>query len=320
MDYKASMTVKKTIIYILMVFFVVVALVPIYLMLINATRTTEEINAGLSLLPGRSAVQNWNLLITCGSGLKVATVNKAGGWLNVFENPNYANQFIHIGNFIVYFTKGKFQIWRGFMNSLIVAVGSTGLGIYFSALTAYSLHVYKYKGRKFIWAFILFVMMLPASISFIGFYQFMSTIHLTNSFIPLTIPAIASAATVLFMRQYMASVLSLELVDAGRIDGAGEFRIFNQIIIPILQPALATQAIFGFVGSWNNFVTPMILLQDDKKKTLPILVQLLRGDIYRTEFGAIYMGIAVSLIPIIIFYCFMSRYIISGLTMGSVKE
>jgi multiple sugar transport system permease protein len=317
MDYKASMLVKKIFIYFMMVFFVIIALVPIYLMLINATRTTEEINAGLALVPGTNAVTNWNLLVTCGSGIKVGT---GGNFMKILEDPQYSNQFIHIGEFIVYFTKGKFQIWQGFLNSLLVAVGSTALGIYFSSLTAYSLHVYNYRGRKFIWAFILFVMMLPASISFIGFYQFMSLIHLTDSFIPLTIPAIASAATVLFMRQYMASVLSLELVDAGRIDGAGEFMIFNRIIIPILQPALATQAIFGFVGSWNNFVTPMILLQSDSKKTLPILVQLLRGDIYRTEFGAIYMGIAVSLIPIIIFYCFMSRYIISGLTMGSVKE
>lgn len=301
----------------MMIFFVVIALVPIYLMLINATRTTEEINAGLSLVPGKNAITNWNLLITCGSGIKVGT---GGNFLKILNDPNYQNQFIHIGEFIIYFTKGKFQIWQGFLNSLIVALGSTCLGIYFSSLTAYSLHVYNYKGRKFIWAFILFVMMLPASISFIGFYQFMSLIRLTDSFIPLTIPAIASAATVLFMRQYMASVLSLELVDAGRIDGAGEYMIFNTIILPILQPALATQAIFGFVGSWNNFVTPMILLQSDHKKTLPILVQLLRGDIYRTEYGAIYMGIAVSLIPIIIFYCFMSKYIISGLTMGSVKE
>ena len=133
-----------------------------------------------------------------------------------------------------------------------------------------------------------------------------------DSFIPLIVPAIASSATVLFMRQYMASVLSLELIDAGRIDGAGEFRIFNQLIIPIMQPALATQAIFGFVANWNNFVTPMVLLQSDNKKTLPVLVQLLRGDIY--------MGIAVSLVPIIVFYCFMSRFIISGVTMGSVKE
>lgn len=312
MDYKASMAAKKTVIYILMVFFVLIAIVPIYLMLINATRTTEQINAGLSLLPGKSLIDNWNILITTGSGKKL----QDGGIQKLIDQK----AGIVIGNMMLYFKAGKFQIWRAFMNSAFISICATALGVYFSALTAYSLHVYNYKGRKFIWAFILFIMMLPASISFIGFYQFMARIHLTDSFIPLIIPAIAASTTVLFMRQYMASVLSLELVDAGRIDGAGEFKIFNIIILPILQPALATQSIFGFVGSWNNFVTPMILLQSDNKKTLPIMVQLLRGDIYRTEYGAIYMGIAVSLIPIIIFYCFMSRYIISGLTMGGVKE
>lgn len=317
MEYKASMAVKKAIIYILMIFFVLVALVPIYLMLINATRSTEQINAGLSLIPGKDFIKNWDILITTGSGIKLGANQ---GFRTLLDDPKFAGKFVHIGELILYFKDGKFQVLRGFMNSAIIAFISTALGCYFSALTAYSLHVYSFKGRKFIWAFILFIMMLPGSISFIGFYQFMARLHLVDSFIPLTIPAIASATTVLFMRQYMASVLSLELVDAGRIDGAGEFRIFNQIILPILQPALATQAIFGFVGSWNNFVTPMILLQSDNKKTLPIMVQLLRGDIYRTEFGAIYMGIAVSLIPIIIFYTFMSKYIISGLTMGSVKE
>lgn len=317
MDYKASMTVKKAIIYVLMIFFLIVAIVPIYLMLINATRTTEEINAGLSLLPSKYFVQNWDILITTGSGVKLG---KTGGFSEIIKNPDYAPYMKHIGNFIVSFTKGKFQIWTGFLNSAIIAICSTALGVYFAALTAYAVHVYKFKGKNILWAAILVIMMIPGSISFIGFYQFMARIHLTNSFIPLIIPAIAGAATVLFMRQYMASVLSLELVDAGRIDGAGELRIFNQIVLPILQPALATQAIFGFVGSWNNFVTPMILLQSDKKKTLPIFVQLLRGDIYRTEFGAIYMGIAVSLLPIIIFYCFMSRYIIAGVAMGSVKE
>lgn len=279
MDYKASMTAKQTVIHILMVFFALVAIIPIYLMLINATRNNAQINSGISFIPGGYAIANWKIL-----------------------------------------TGRGFKIWQGFVNSTIISVGSTAMGIYFSALTAYSLHVYRFKGKNALWAAILFIMMLPASLSFIGFYQFMAKLHLTNSFIPLIIPAAASATTVLFLRQYMASVLSLELVDAGRIDGAGEYRIFNQIILPILQPAMATQAIFGFVGSWNNFVTPMVLLQDDNKKTLPVLVQLLRGDIYRTEYGAIYIGIAVSLVPIIIFYLFMSRYIISGLTMGSVKE
>jgi len=164
------------------------------------------------------------------------------------------------------------------------------------------------------------LIMLPASLSFIGFCQFISKIHLMNSFIPLIIPSIASAGTVLFMKQYLESILSFELIEASRIDGAGEFLIFNQIILPVIKPAIATQAIFCFVGSWNNFMTPFVLLSSTEKYTLPMLVQMLRGDIYRTEYGGIYLGIAVSLVPIIIFYAFMSRYIISGLTMGGVKE
>ena len=162
--------------------------------------------------------------------------------------------------------------------------------------------------------------MIPGTLSFIGFYQFMAKLHLTDSFIPLIVPTIASAGTVLFIKQYMESILSFELIDAGRIDGAGEFMIFNIVILPIMIPALAAQCIFSFVGSWNNFMTPFVLLSDQKKYTLPMLVQTLRGDIYRTEYGSIYLGVAVSLIPILVFYAFMSRYIISGITMGSVKE
>ncbi len=317
MEYKSYKTIQKTLIYIAMIFFALVAIVPIWIMLVNSTRTTEQINAGLAILPGKSLVNNWNILVTTGSGLKVA----AGGKLmETLKNAGDKYQYIAIGDWILNFKGGKFQIWQGFLNSAIVATCATILNLYFSTLTAYSIHVYRFRGKTIVWAFIMVIMMIPASISFIGFYQFMARIHLLDSFIPLIIPAIASSATVLFMRQYMASVLSLELIDAGRIDGAGEFRIFNQLIVPIMQPALATQAIFGFVANWNNFVTPMVLLQSDNKKTLPVLVQLLRGDIYRTEYGAIYMGIAVSLVPIILFYCFMSRYIISGVTMGSVKE
>jgi multiple sugar transport system permease protein len=163
-------------------------------------------------------------------------------------------------------------------------------------------------------------MMLPGSLTFIGFYQLMATWGLTDSYIPLIMPSIAAAGAVLFIRQYMMSVLSIELIDAARIDGAGEYRIFNIIILPVIVPALAAQAIFTFVGSWNNFLAPFVLIQTEDKFTLPMFVFLLRGDIYRTELGGLYLGIAISLIPIIVFYAFMSRFIISGLTMGGLKE
>ena len=278
-SYKSQKVILSTIIYVFMIIFTLIAIVPVWLMLVNATRSTPEINAGISMLPSKYSIANWHILT--GRGFKIAV---------------------------------------GFRNSLTISACVTILCVYFSSLVAYGIHVYNFKGRKVLWNLIMMLIMLPASLSFIGFCQFISQLHLRDNFIPLIIPSIASAGTVLFMKQYMDSVLSFELIEASRIDGAGEFLIFNQIILPVLKPALATQAIFAFVGSWNNFMTPFVLLSKTDMYTLPMLVQMLRGDIYRTEYGAIYVGIAVSLIPIIIFYAFMSRYIISGLTMGSVKE
>ena len=278
-SYKTSKQVKSIIIYILMVIFALIAIVPVWLSLVNATRTNAQINEGLAILPSTHALDNWHIL-----------------------------------------TSRSFKIWRGFINSAIISVCATILCVYFSALTAYGIHVYRFKGRSVLVSIIMTLILLPASLSFIGFYQFMARLHLTDNYHPLILPSIAAAGTVLFMKQYLESILSMEIIEASRIDGAGEFRTFNTVILPIIQPALATQAIFAFVASWNNFMTPFVLLSSTNKYTLPMLVQMLRGDIYRTEYGAIYVGIAVSLIPIIVFYAFMSKYIISGLTMGSVKE
>lgn len=278
-NYKTTNMVKKFFIYGIMLFLALLAVVPIWLLLVNATRSTEQINSGISLIPGANMAYNWNALTSRG-----------------------------------------FQIQQGFWNSLVIAVCATVVNVYFSAMTAYGLHVYRFPGRSFLWGLILLVMMLPASLSFIGFYKFMAMLHLLDNYLPLILPAMAGAATVLFIRQYLASVLSMDLVDASRIDGANELYTFNLIIMPIMSPALAAQAIFAFVGSWNNFFTPFVLISSTKKYTLPMLVQMLRGDIYRTEYGGIYLGIAVSIVPILIFYSFMSRFIISGITMGGVKE
>jgi multiple sugar transport system permease protein len=249
------------------------------MLLINATRSTEQINLGIGWLPSNHTMDNWKIL-----------------------------------------TGRGFQIWQGFYNSAFISVCTTVVNIYFSAMTAYGLFAYKFKGRNALWGIILIVIMLPSTLSFIGFYQFVARLKLLDNYLPLIIPAIAGAGTVLFIRQYMSSVLSMELVEAARIDGAGEFHIFNSIILPVISPALAAQSIFTFVGSWNNFFTPFVLISSMKKYTLPMLVQTLRGDIYRTEFGSIYLGIAISLVPILIFYSIMSRFIISGITMGGIKE
>ena len=276
---RLGLIIKRLFAYLVMILLGLIAAVPLYLLLINATRSTAQINMGISLIPGSSTLYNWHVLASRG-----------------------------------------FQIWQGFGNSLFISLCVTVLCVYFSAMTAYGLHIYRFKGRTFLWTIILIIMLLPATLTFIGFYQFMAWLKFLDSYIPLIIPSIASAATVLFLRQYMMSVLSVELIDAARIDGAGEFHIFNKIILPVISPALAAQSIFSFVYSWNNFITPFILISSMEKYTLPMLVQTLRAAIYRTEYGGIYLGIAVSLVPILVFYALMSRFIISGLTLGSLKE
>ncbi|MCC5889393.1 MAG: carbohydrate ABC transporter permease [Alkalibacterium sp.] len=213
-----------------------------------------------------------------------------------------------------------FNIFQGYGNSLFIAATSTTLSLYFSSLTAYALIVYEFKGKKFLWGIILMLIMIPTQVSIIGFYRFMANLGLLNNYIPLILPAVASAPTVFFMKQYLETIYHPALVDSARIDGASEIRIFHTIILPLMRPALATMAIFGFIMSWNNFLLPLILINERSMYTLPMLVQLLTTDGYRTEFGAMYMGITLSIVPLILVYTFLSRYIIGGVTAGGVKQ
>ena len=216
-------------------------------------------------------------------------------------------------------TGKSFNPMTGFINSMIVSTGATVCAVYFSTLTAYALVVYQWKWRQPFFTFIMAVLMIPTQMITIGFYQFMYKIQLTNSFLPLILPAIAAPTTVFFMRQFMLASLPLEIVDAGRIDGSKEFYTFNRIVLPIMKPAIATQAIFSFVSSWNNLFLPLILLTRQDKYTMPIMISLLKGDIYKTEYGAIYIGLTLTVLPLFIIYFLLSKYIIAGVALGSVK-
>jgi multiple sugar transport system permease protein len=275
-----SRNIIKTVIYIVCIFLSVLSILPFWIMFMNATRSTYEIQqSAVSLLPSKYFFNNWAILL------------------------------------------GKsFNPLVGFLNSLMVSTGATLCAVYFSSLTAYALVAYIWKARQAFFTFIMCVLMIPAQVAGIGFYQFMYRIHWTNSFLPLILPAIAAPAMVFFMRQYLLASLSLEIVDAARIDGSGEFATFNRIILPIMKPAIATQAIFSFVGSWNNLFTPLILLTDKSHYTMPIMVSLLRGDIYKTEFGSVYLGLSLTSLPLFVIYFLLSRYIIAGVALGGVKE
>lgn len=272
--------ILKIVKYVLCIALAILSILPFWIMIVNATRSTFEIQQhAISLFPSKFLLSNLDVLL------------------------------------------GKsFDPIRGFMNSVIISTGATACAVYFSSLTAYALVAYDWRLRQPFFTFIMVVMMIPSQVTSIGFYQFMYKIHMTNNFLPLIVPAIAAPAMVFFMRQYLLASLSIDIVNSGRIDGAGEFKIFNRIIVPIMKPAIATQAIFSFVGSWNSLFMPMILLTDTKKYTMPIMVSLLKGDIYKTEFGSVYLGLSLTVLPLFIVYFLLSKYIIAGVALGGVKE
>ena len=269
----------KTLIYIVCIFLAVLSLFPFVVMAINATRSTYQIQQHAV-----SLIPSTHLL----------------------------------DNFKVY-TGKSFDPMRGFLNSLIVAIGATALTVYFSTLTAYALVAYRWKLREPFFAFILAVMMIPGIVTSIGMYQFMYRIHLTNNLLSLILPAIYAPGAVFFFRQFMLASLPLELLDSARIDGSKEFYTFNHIAMPIMKPAMATQAIFSFVYTWNNLFMPSILLTKDNMKTMPIMVAMLKGDIYKREHGAIYLGLTLTVLPLFIVYFSLSKYIIAGVALGGVK-
>jgi multiple sugar transport system permease protein len=215
---------------------------------------------------------------------------------------------------------GTLPIINGMINSFIIAAFASVLCTYFSTMTAYAIHAYDFKLKKFMFTFILMIMTIPTQVTALGFLQLVSKMGLEDNFIPLIIPAIASPAVFFYMKQYMESTLSLSLIEAARIDGSGEFRTFNSIVVPLMKPAIAVQLIFAFVSSWNNYFTPALILHDDKKKTLPILLAQLRAaDWLKFDMGQVYVMIAFSIFPVIVVYLILSKFIVQGVALGGVK-
>ena len=216
--------------------------------------------------------------------------------------------------------KDYVNIWSGFKNSLIVSVLVTVLSGYFSAMTAYGFAYYEFKGKNVLFIFMLVMMMVPGQLGLIGFYELSKTLGILDSFIPLIIPSIASPFVVFFLRQYIQTTLHPSLIEAARIDGAGEFKIFHIVAVPIMLPAIATMSIFTFIGSWNNYLMPLVLLFSPEKYTLPVLMGFLKGSQVAENLGSLYLGIAISVVPIMIAFLFLSKYIVNSISAGSVKE
>ena len=276
---KALRIVGKIFVYAVCIFLTILSIYPFWIMIVNATRSTSQIaQSAVAFIPSTHMARNLEILQQ----------------------------------------KETFNAMRGFKNSIIISTLATACSVYFSTLTAYAVVVYDWKLKHAFFTFIMAVMMIPGQIMTVGFYQMMYKLGWVNSYLPLILPAIAAPSMVFFMRQYMIPSLSLEIIQSARIDGAKEFYIFNRIAMPIMKPALATQAIFAFVANWNNLFLPMILLRTDKY-TMPCMVSLLKGDIYKTEYGSVYMGLTLTVLPLFVVYFLLSKYIIAGVALGSVK-
>lgn len=251
------------------------------ILLINATHSHAELQKGFSIIPGKHFLDNLR---------------------------SVAND-------------GSFPMFRGIINSVIVSGCSAALCTYFSSLTAYGIYAYDFKGKKVAFTFIMAILVMPTQVTAMGFLRLITKMGMYDSLLPLIIPSIASPAVFYFMYSYLQSSLPLSLVEAARIDGSGEFHTFNRIVLPIMKPAIAVQAIFTFVGSWNNYFVPALVIQSKNKMTVPILIATLRGaDYMNFDMGKIYMMITVAIVPIIIVYLLLSKYIIAGVTLGGVKE
>jgi multiple sugar transport system permease protein len=271
---------QKVISYLVLIFLSALCIFPFFIMVINATRFNADILKGFTLVPGEAFVQNFNSL----------------------------------------FSDRNIPILRAMGNSVFIASCCAFLTTYFSAMTAYGIYMYRFKLRKVSYNFIMIVMMVPTQVSALGFLKMVIDLNLLDTYYPLIIPAIAAPVVFFFMLQYMQSVLPFEIVESARIDGANEFRTFNQIVMPILSPAVALQAIFSFVTNWNNYFMPALLINSKNKKTIPILIAQLRSaDYMKFDMGKVYMLICIAIIPLVVIYLVLSRHIIRGVTMGSVK-
>ena len=286
-NYNKKIKAQSTAIFVVCILISIICLLPIYILVVNATRTSTDITSnGITLIPG----------------------------LNLFENLKKLGQGAEY--------KASFNAFYGFRNSLIIAIGAAALSVFFSGLTAYGLTVYDFKGKNAAFTFILAIMMVPVQVTSTGFLQFMVSIKLYDNYIPLILPAIAAPQVVFFMTQYLESSFPLSIVEAARIDGCSELRTFLQIGIPMLKPAFAVQAIFTFVTNWNNYYTPSMILLSNKieQRTMPMMVAAILGNDKLSDYGVKYAVVAISIIPVVVVYLALSKFIIAGVALGGVKE
>jgi multiple sugar transport system permease protein len=211
----------------------------------------------------------------------------------------------------------KMNFARSFGNSVFISVTVTMFVLFTSAITGYVLAKYDFRGRNVIFVGILATMMIPWPVTLIPNYQLMVWFKMLNTYWALIVPSLYSAFGIFLMRQFMHSIPN-ELIDAGRIDGASEPRIFAQIVLPLLKPALAALAIFVFQWNWDNFIWPLIVLNNQRLYTLPVALGTFQSDNV-TDYASIMAGASITVIPMVFVYLLFQRYFVAGIAMTGLK-
>ncbi len=210
--------------------------------------------------------------------------------------------------------------WKNFLNSAVVAVAVTLSTLLFCSMGGYAFAMYKFPGKNGLFILMLATLMVPFLVLIIPWFIIISRLGWLNDLRALIVPGAVSAFGIFWMRQYISSNISSELLDAARIDGCSEFSIFFRVVAPILGPAYGALGILTFMGSWNSFFYPLVVIKNTDVATLPLALQLLRGDPYRGgDYGVLMFGTALGMLPVLVIFWAASRRFISGLTAGALK-
>jgi multiple sugar transport system permease protein len=294
---KILLIVQRVIVYTVFTIFVFVIVFIFYLLILNATKSNTLILRGFNTISDGTFFENSKRFLES----------------LVFQD----NFFTNLSNLLA---NQNLYVGRALLNSIFISLSTALLTTYFSAMTAYAIHLYKFKGRKAIYTFILVIMMIPAQIASSGLIAILFKYNLLDNYWVLIIPSIAAPATFFFIKQYMDSVLPFEVIESARVDGSSELHTFHRLVLPMISPAIAVQFIFSFVASWNNFYLPSLIITSPEKKTIPIVISLLTSSSPDSfDLGPVYMLMVIAIVPMLVIYLVLSKKIISGVTLGSVK-
>lgn len=212
----------------------------------------------------------------------------------------------------------RVPFWRNLGWSLYVAVASTALTLLFCSMAGYAFAMFEFRHKRALFALVMGTMLLPSFMNMIPTFMIMDVLGWIDEHRALYVPGAASAFGIFLIRQYAINAVPRELIEAARMDGCGEFGIYWHIALPLLRPALGTLALVTFIGSWNNFIGPLVVMRSAENYTLPLALRSLQSTV-NTEWGALMLGSAIATLPLLVLFVLTSKQLIAGLTAGAVK-